>query len=142
MATTNFRIAVISVTSAPAEPPLYAWPTVYASPVVQYPKPTRSNGYNYPAGIVGLPFCILGREKISDQGIAYYNALFSTATSEYTRVKASLYDQRTQSWLVYTGTLWRPEHKESVPGKAYWFKDFKATIVDLKLIANWSVVST
>jgi len=140
--TTEFGISVIAATSMPAQPPITAWPTVAASPIVRYPEPTRSNGYNQPAGIVGLPYCEFGRDKIRQVGIDYYSALFSGATAEYTRVKARLYDVRTGSWKVYTGTLWRPRFKDSVPGAAYTFRDFRATIVDLVEIANWAVVST
>ncbi len=142
MATTSFRIQTIALTTTPAQPPLYAWPTTFAAPFVQFPKPTRSNGYNQPAGIVGLPFVVFGREKISEAGVTFYNALFASSTAEYARVKAQLYNPRTQAWEIYTGTLWRPEFKESVSGMAYAFKDFRATVVDLVKIAGWNVVAT
>lgn len=140
--TTEFRISGITATVMPAQPPITAWPTVVASPIVRYPEPTRSNGYNQPAGIIGLPYCEFGRDKIRQVGIDYYSALFSSATAEYTRVKVRLYDIRSASWKVYTGTLWRPRVKDSVPGSAYTFRDFRAAIVDLVEIANWAVVST
>ncbi len=126
----------------PSEPPITAWPTVASSPIVRYPIPTRTNGYNQPAGIVGLPYCEFGRDKIKQEGINYYSALFSDAASEFTRVKARLYDVRSGTWKVYTGTLYRPTVRDSVPGSAYTFREFRATIVDLVEIANWEVVST
>lgn len=140
MATTDFRIQISTVLSTPAEPPLAAWPTTYAAPYVQFPKPTRANGYNRPAGIVGLPFCVFGRERISQTGLAYYNALFASGDAEYARVKARLYNSRTQTWNIYIGTLWRPEFRESASGMAYGFREFKATIVDLVKIVSWNQI--
>ena len=138
MANTYFRIGRSTVTSEPAEPPLAAWPLVPYSPIVQYPKASKRDGYGKPAGVVGLPWVEIGRNQITQTGLTWYQNLFLAATDESVAVKCKLYDQRSATWKVYSGTLWRPATGNSVPGKAYTYADFKVTISDLTELAGWS----
>jgi hypothetical protein len=105
---------------------------------VLYPRPTKRNGYGVPVGIVGRPWCEFGRQYITQSGIGTYNNLFANATDESAEVKCKLFDQRTNTWKIYKGILWRPIVGKPVPGRAYRFSDFKATITELVVLSAWS----
>jgi hypothetical protein len=145
--TTEFRIHGCEEFGEPTEPPVAAWPTIDASPIVRYPVPTRKDGYGHPAGVVGLPYCEFGRSKISATGLGFYMALFGTAPvypsttllPEYVPVRASLYDPRALAWRVFTGYLWQPTFVGSAPG-AYIFRDFRAVITDIQSTFGWIYV--
>lgn len=136
MANTSFRIALATVSSEPAEPPVVAWPTTEGgAPVVRFPEPTAATGIGQPAGFAGKPWCEFGRAVVDATGLDYYNDLFATSVSEVATVKVKLYNPRTAAWQVYLGYLWRPSLGQALP--AYRWRDFTCRVTEL-VETTWS----
>lgn len=136
MASTNFRIRLTSGSGTPDQPPLAAWPLIEAPPVVRYPQPSRRTGMGYPAGHIGMPYIIIGRDRIDETGTAYYNALFTTVDQAYALVRVKAYDPRSNSWKIYDGTMWRPTFSDNAIGGP-WLVGYRIRISDLNEVDSW-----
>lgn len=122
-----FKIAPFTEAGVPAEPPLYARPTIEYAPFLQYQPSSTLNGLGSPAGFAGKPFCVCGRSVINSLGMAYYMALFPDSVSADCVVKCELYNPRTAAWEVYQGFMSRPTFTEVRPGLfvnfSFWLTD-------------------
>ena len=145
MANTYFRIKNAATSGTPSEPPLDAWPVgiapggIDAPPVVNYPQAVAISLSGAPTGIFGKPWTEFGRPRITATGMAYYNALFGSATTGSALVKVNLLDPRTGNWIIYSGMAWRPTTAQRViPGlSGPEFTDFRLRITELVALSTW-----
>lgn len=91
-----------------AQPAGFGSPEIQQAPIVQRNIPAARTGTGSPCQIDDELFAIIGRPIINPTGLAWYYGF--TGSNPSASVTVQLYDPVTQSWVVYSGTMWAPQY--------------------------------
>jgi len=113
------------------EPPVYARPDRIHPPVVRYPEPKARYAFGRPARAIGQPYAVIGRGAISQEGLNWWQAFFTSASDLKTEVRVNLYDPLANSWRSGSGFMWRPSF-QSKGSTASTYYDFTIRLTGLE----------
>lgn len=77
---------------------------------VVYPEPQDRDGEGHLCGAVGLPYIRLQSEVMSAAGVSWWQANFLNTTDLTVEFWLTAYNDRSGTWLGYTGWLNRPTY--------------------------------
>ena len=116
-------------------PPRDAEPDRNRSPVVIYPRPTAKRGTGIPTRAVGLPYAKVGRAWISQTGLNWWTAFFSSPDDLYVDVTVQVLDPLSNSWRTATAHMWRPTYDRVTTGQEgsnLLFRNFEVRLTGIQ----------
>lgn len=101
---------------------------------VEYPAAPDLDGAGNPAGAIGQPELVVSSSFMTGTGMAWWTAFFVDAVVETaTLTGITGYNPRTNTWVKYTGTLWRPQ-AQCQPGSTPGLTSYSNVRIQVKNI--------
>lgn len=72
---------------------------------VDYPPPTAVAVDGTPCGATGKPRIVINSAWMTDTGMGFWRAFFSTTEDTYTAVSIEAWDSRAGAWVKWAGNL-------------------------------------